>query len=410
MANENPKQKSRLALVVILFLIEAAGIGVSIYLTWIKYHFGNNPICDISSKFSCSAVAASRYSAIIGIPIAYFGILTYIVCVVLTALGMKPEKSRFHAHIPNYLLAISSWCVVYSIFLALISTLVIKSICTFCVALYVVNIGLFVCSIIWSGDVPEGRFAPLLGDIKDGVKIPQVWGVVIAIAIVLVISGLLFSRIKPPPPPQGIYDLAGHPMKGDQRNPVQVIEVSDPKCPWCAKAHRVIKEAETTYGDKFYVAFVFYPLEMECNETLKRTIHPQACLGSYAARCAKVVGDDAKFWEYMDMLFERQTEEWTAETLTNYSREIGLDENRFKQCLSDPDTIKYIKSDVEQCEKNGVHGTPVIYFNGKESGGVTSGVPAFMEYLQEALSPKPPSTSSAPATAEQSVAPTAPGK
>ena len=405
MAKENPTPKSRSILAIALIVFELAGIGVSIYLTWIKLHLGENFKCDISAAINCSAVAASEYSAILGMPIAYLGTLTYIVCVALTILGLKPEKSRFHAHAPNYLFAISIWCVIYSIFLAVISTFVIRAVCTYCICLYVVNIGLFVCSFIWSGDVPDGRFKPLLLDAKDGVKTPQVWGGVIAVVILLVVSGFVFAKIKPPPRQlgDGKFDLRGHPFKGNLGAPVIVVEVSDPKCPWCAKANRVIQQAETAYGDKFQVSFVFYPLEQECNEKLKRTVHPQACIGSYAARCAQLQGE-AKFWEYINMLFERQTEDWTADQLVSYAREINLDTDKFRQCLADPDTVKYVKSDIKQCEANNISSTPAIFFNGKEYGGITTGVPAFLDDLQEAMTAKP-TAATAPSTSEKTIVP-----
>lgn len=379
------ERKSRRATNITMLVFEIIGIIVSIHL--IQLHYTGGQCGAESSIFQCSVVAASKYSAMFGIPIAFLGTLTYITCVILTILGMSPQKSRFHAHAPSYLLAISIWCIAYSVFLACLSAFVIKALCPFCLSLYVVNIILFICSFVWSKDVPEGRFAPLNEDIKLGVKMPAVWGCIGGLSILLVISYFVFANIKiggaqPNNKPKIKMDLSDNPWKGNP-NSIEVVEVSDPKCPWCSKAHDVIKEAEKTYGEKFHVYFVNYPLDQSCNEKMSKTIHPQACLGAYAGHCADKQG---KFWDYLDLLFKRQSEAWDEKVLTTYAKELGLNEAEFRSCLSDPKTVAAIKQDIADCLKNDVSSTPTVFFNGKNLGGITSGVPAFIDNLEKSLS------------------------
>ncbi|GEM_PF-1747089 len=410
MSRKKSPRKPRIILVGFLIITILIGIGSSIYLTRLHYYCAlKDAICDISDTISCSEVACGPFSTMLKMPIAYLGILTYLVCLVFTLLGMKPEKSRFHAHVPNYLLVISAWCVVYSIFLACVSAFLIKAYCLFCMVLYVVNVLMLIYAVIWSKDVPEGRWMPFFNDVKDWIGLPRVWGAAALTGLVLVISSYACSsiKIKLPEqefPPMGKIPLADHPVKGSRSAPVQVVEVSETKCPWCAMAHSTVNQAVKTYGDKFYVIFVNFPLDKDCNTLLKHNVHPQSCVGSYAARCAQKQG---KFWEFVDLLFERRQDDWNIDALATYAKELGMNEDRFRKCMADPATAEYIKQDIDGCIEEDIHSVPTFYFNGKRYGNVASNLPRFLEHLEKALTEV--SEESKVTTSESSVVPALPG-
>ena len=374
-----------------LIILELAGIAIALYLTYIHYKAGG-AFCDINTTFSCSEVATSEYSEIFGIPISWLGVLTYIALFVLTIMGWKPEKGRIFSRAPLYMLVISIWCVVYSVILAAISTFVLKAYCINCIALYFVNLGLLLGSWAWSGAVEEGRWAPLLEDLKDGIGNIRVWVAVSLGVLLLVASWAFFVFVLPSSSKATFRDmnLSYFPRRGPANAPVKIVEFSDLKCPWCKKTHEILEQARTSYGDKFAVYFVHFPLDQNCNEKMTRTAHKGACEGAYATHCAQVEG---KFWEYTSKLFAHQDDNWDENALTGYAKEIGLNPDKFRSCLSDPNTKAYVAENARKGNKISINHTPTLFFNGIEASNFAAkGLPGFIEELQQALSGtlKPP--------------------
>lgn len=88
------------------------------------------------------------------------------------------------------------------------------------------------------------------------------------------------------------------PAQGNANAKVTLIEFSDYECPFCSR-HYTQAEAQINkeYVDKGLVKFYYrdFPLTQ---------IHPGAQKAAEAARCA---GDQGKYWEYHDEVFENQT-------------------------------------------------------------------------------------------------------
>jgi len=213
--------------------------------------------------------------------------------------------------------------------------------------------------------------------------------IVVALIGVIMITGACalknrITAIFKGPEAKG-YDLTDNPWKGSLGAPVQVLVVSETKCVWCAKAHKVIEQARKSHGDKFYVVYNHYPLDRMCYKSLSRQIHPFSCDASYGAYCAQKQSRK-KFWEYLQILYDRQSGYWNEKTLVSYAKEIGLDEKSFKQCIRDPATAAVIKQDLDDARKNGIRGVPTIYFNGKNRGNAAGSVESFVTALDEALS------------------------
>lgn len=88
------------------------------------------------------------------------------------------------------------------------------------------------------------------------------------------------------------------PVQGNTKAKVTLIEFSDYQCPFCER-HFSQTEPQLTseYIDKGLVKFYYrdFPLSQ---------IHPGAQKAAEAARCA---GDQNKYWEYHDLVFQNQT-------------------------------------------------------------------------------------------------------
>ena len=75
--------------------------------------------------------------------------------------------------------------------------------------------------------------------------------------------------------------------------PVKIVEFSDFECPFCERVYPTMKALEAKFGSKISLEYRQYPL----------SFHPNAQKAAEASECA---GEQGKFWEMHDALFEVQ--------------------------------------------------------------------------------------------------------
>jgi len=137
---------------------------------------------------------------------------------------------------------------------------------------------------------------------------------------------------------------------------VTIVEFSEYLCPYCKRyVDETYIKIMADYGDKIRYIFRDFPIHGE------KAI--QIAQGAYCA------GDQGKYWEYHDLLFEKQKELYKAEslkeTLCSFALELGLDESRFNSCLESNKFTKVIDNNFQLGQKVGVSGTPSFFINGK---------------------------------------------
>lgn len=98
--------------------------------------------------------------------------------------------------------------------------------------------------------------------------------------------------------------------------------------------------------------------------------HPQAQKAAEAAECA---GEQGKFWEMHDVLFEGQGR-WAgqqgAETIfKGLAGELGLDQALFDACLDGGTYAEKVDADYQEGVIAGVSATPTFLINGVELSG-----------------------------------------
>jgi len=86
-------------------------------------------------------------------------------------------------------------------------------------------------------------------------------------------------------------NTSGH-AKGPENAKVVLVEYSDFECPYCVRAYPTVKQILETYPNDVKVVYRQFPLV---------SLHPNAQKAAEASECA---GDQGKFWEYHDKLFE----------------------------------------------------------------------------------------------------------
>lgn len=159
---------------------------------------------------------------------------------------------------------------------------------------------------------------------------------------------------------------------------VVLIEYSDFQCPACETYYPVVKEVVDAYKDKIAFVYRHFPL-------------PQHTKAMPAARAAEAAGAQDKFWEYHDMLFEKQ-DEWVNAPdpktfFTQYARSLGLDTAKFDAAMNGGDSNTEVRRDYQSGAKVGVNSTPTFFLNGTKLS-VAPTVDAFTAELDKALAAK----------------------
>lgn len=115
----------------------------SVYLGWLKVT-GNTAAC--SQIGDCDAVNSSPYAMIGNIPIAFLGVLGYIIIVVILLLEIR--RPTWAEHLSLIFFGVTLVGTIYSTYLTYLEVAVIRAICPFCVLSAVLMYLLFVLSIL----------------------------------------------------------------------------------------------------------------------------------------------------------------------------------------------------------------------------------------------------------------------
>ncbi len=125
-----------------IFTIILAGIGLAdaLYLTWIK--LSNTAAACLPGLGNCEAVNTSRYSEIMGVPVALLGAVAYIA--ILAVLLLEHQNTFLAENGVLLQFGISLAGVLYSAYLTYLEIAVIRAICPYCVVSAGMLTGIFV--------------------------------------------------------------------------------------------------------------------------------------------------------------------------------------------------------------------------------------------------------------------------
>jgi protein-disulfide isomerase len=147
------------------------------------------------------------------------------------------------------------------------------------------------------------------------------------------------------------YDVSvdDDPAIGPEDAPITLIEFADYECPYCKTWHDEVEmKLRQKYSKKIRFVYRDFPLGS----------HENALSAAEAANCA---GDQGKYWEYHDLLYEAK-EGLGDEAYQKYAEQLDLDLVAFQVCQH-----RYqeeIMADYEYASSIGVSSTPTFFLNG----------------------------------------------
>ncbi len=175
-----------------------------------------------------------------------------------------------------------------------------------------------------------------------------------------------------------IYNIEtkGYPSLGPADAPITIVEFSDYQCPYCHKWYvETYGALMAAYPGKIRFVYRNYPLGF----------HQNAQAAAEAALCA---GDQDKYWEFHEILFDNQqllnNQAGTVLEQADYNKmaaDVNLNTAAFEECMTSRKYEQFIKDDMAYAaslppdyDANGqaesaVGGTPSFFINGHRLGG-----------------------------------------
>lgn len=421
MAASRPKRPSGKLATLVLALL-AVGFASSVYLTnlyieateALKGGTKLDSFCNLSQGVNCETVAASEYSAFLGIPISVWGLEYFglAIAIVLASHYRLLSLKRWD----SLLFALSCTGVPVTIVLGYISVTIIQSVCIMCVTVYVVNTAMVLLLAGLNRSrlkefVREGPMELLALATHANHRVVTVFAVILGLSQFLWVPRL-FARPTHGEDAASTLAAVSNAKTGTwkelpaSRNtlgpvnaPIRIEEFTDFQCPFCGRAHDVLLEVVTRYPGKIHLIHRDFPLDHHCNPAIPEPFHPDACGAAYFARCA---ADQDLFWPYEALLFHNQRKLKKAAMLS-FAQTVGLNTTALQTCVESKVTHQAVLADIDEGIKRGVAGTPAFFVNGEAIVGARP-IEFWEEKIQTLLGLAPPASASS-ATLSTSAAP-----
>ena len=322
-------------------------------------HAGGTSFCAINEYVNCDKVAMSRYSVVLGLPVAAWGALGYGLALLLALAGLSSRRRR-EGWPAGLLLVVAGVATVAAVVLAVISKTAIGALCILCAASWLVSAGLLAAA--WRACRPAGPAAAVREDLALLGERPGQTAVAGLAAVALVfLAAAAYPRywepaakggVTPPPPPSG----------SSSAGPLVVVVFSDYECPACARAHEETKALLAGRTD-VRLAPRQFPLDSDCNPALKRRMHPGSCDLARVGICAEAQG---KLEAMADLLYANQA---AKRPVAELARAAGLDLGKLEACVASPETEARLRSDIEAGIRIGLKATPTFVVGGRAYPG-----------------------------------------
>lgn len=191
----------------------------------------------------------------------------------------------------------------------------------------------------------------------------------LSLLIILILGGgfiLLNKPIKTTTISYDINNLLSRSVPlGNPNSPVKIVVFHDFQCIFCKKLYfETIKKIKEEYISKGLAVLYYKDFAILGEKSIKAAL---------ASRCAK---DENKYWEYIDLLYEisknekgENTAVFTEENLLKIAEEIGLNKDKFKNCLENKKYLDEIQEDINSGINLGVRGTPYVLINNDKIEG-----------------------------------------
>jgi len=142
---------------------------------------------------------------------------------------------------------------------------------------------------------------------------------------------------------------------GNSMSRVTLVEFLDPECEACRQFYPYVKGLLKEFDGSVRFVVRYAPFHQNSKTAIKML---------------EAAAKQGKYWETLEVFFKHQPE-WgnhhnpKPELLWDYIKEVGLDADKIKKDMNDPEFDKIIEQDIADGVKLGVRRTPTFFVNGK---------------------------------------------
>ena len=144
------------------------------------------------------------------------------------------------------------------------------------------------------------------------------------------------------------------PILGDRNAPLTLIEFGDYQCTFCNKFfHETVESILTNYVETGKVKILFKDFIVVGQDSM------------HAANAAHCANDQQMFWQYHSILYNNWAGEGTgwvsSEQLNKFAGTLGLDMDKFSNCVSELKWKKLVNASHDDGVALGVTATPTFF-------------------------------------------------
>lgn len=140
------KEQTKKKLVIGIIILSIVGLLISSYLLQIHLNPAEG-VCDINNVVSCLLTNTSSYSELLDLPVAWFGIIWFLMLIVLSWKALKAEEGS--------VAGLFWWNVAGIAFVMymIIAEFILKSLCIYCTVVHgIVVMTLVLSSMLWKAE------------------------------------------------------------------------------------------------------------------------------------------------------------------------------------------------------------------------------------------------------------------
>ncbi len=358
--------------------------------------------CTLDADNPCAAVSMPEYSTLLGLPIASYGILSYLIYAFTVLLADYAEGKYFGRAIAIlFPLTVISLMVDLVLILILI---IINKFCFLCFITYIINSFLVITMILWyreyvlANDLnPSSIYTDFMDagdqhDIKAAFSSYMLFIFFISFAVFSTTHILKnragISYIKQSALQSFINEYASTSAEkivfpetdmviGDKNAVLTIRIFSDFLCSACYGLYKTENYLLTRFRGRIKFAFYNFPLDMKCNSNMDNTVYRNSCL---AAASMVAAAEKGIFTAYHRLHFNHYLnyrKGYTSENalenldiLNSGKKGSNIKSGDFQQAMKSSKTAAIIKNHTRLAKDVKIKATPTLFINGKRLVGV----------------------------------------
>ncbi len=358
--------------------------------------------CTTGSDNPCAAVGISDYSTLLGLPIASYGILSYLIYV-FTVLIADYAEGKYYGRAIAILFPLSIISLMVDLILIMI-LVIIDKFCFLCFLTYILNSFLMITIIFWFREyVLKNNLKPssiytdffIVDDYQDKRAAFSSYLLFIFFLLFAVFSttiilknraGLSYVRESKiqgfidelnSTPEENINFPKTEMILGEREAPLTIRVFSDFLCSACYKFYKTEEYLLTRFKGRINIAYYHFPLDRECNLNVDNTIYRNSCI---AAASMEAAAKNGIFDLYHRIHFDNYSEykngysfktaEKNLALLKNRIKHSGVNRRDFSRAVKSPVTASLLKKDISFAGDIKISATPTLFINGKRLVGV----------------------------------------